>query len=57
MEHQSLANLHILGSRMGDCAKAMLYRLSDKLEGDAQYATTKFKYVSLVFVHYYYCLL
>jgi hypothetical protein len=43
MERQSLANLHILGSRVGDCAQAMLYRLSDKREGEAKAASMKFK--------------
>ena len=43
MERQSMANLHILGSRVCDCAQAMLYRLSDKREGDAKAAAVKFK--------------
>lgn len=42
-ERQSMANLHILGSRVGDCAQAMLYRLSDKREGDPKAAALKFK--------------
>lgn len=45
MERQSMANLHILGSRVGDCAQAILYRLSDKREGDAKAAAMKFKWV------------
>lgn len=43
LERQSLANLHILGSRVVDCAQAMLYRLSDRREGDAKAACLKFK--------------
>ncbi len=43
LERQSLANLHIFGSRIVDCAQAMLYRLSDRREGDAKAACLKFK--------------
>lgn len=28
LEHQSMKNLHILGSKMGDCASAAVARLS-----------------------------
>eukprot|EP00602_Paraphysomonas_sp_CaronLab_P010972 CAMPEP_0185017750 /NCGR_PEP_ID=MMETSP1103-20130426/660_1 /TAXON_ID=36769 /ORGANISM="Paraphysomonas bandaiensis, Strain Caron Lab Isolate" /LENGTH=279 /DNA_ID=CAMNT_0027547317 /DNA_START=179 /DNA_END=1015 /DNA_ORIENTATION=+ len=44
MERQSLANLNILGSRVVDCAQAMLYRLSDRREGEATAASKKFKF-------------
>ena len=36
-------HLNLFGSRMGDCAKTALYRLSQGKEGDATYATTKYR--------------
>lgn len=44
IETQSLRNLHILGSRVGDCAQATLYRLSDRKEGEAKFGAMKFKF-------------
>jgi len=35
VETQSLANLHILGSKMGECAQSAIHRLGDRREGDA----------------------
>ena len=43
MERQSLANLHILGSKMGDCAMTARYRLSDYKEGDSKLGTAKYR--------------
>ena len=44
LERQSLTNLHIFGSRMGDCAKTALYHLSERKEGDVNYAATKYRF-------------
>jgi len=44
IENQSLRNLHILGSRVGDCAQTTIYRLSDHKEGDVKYGLLKFKF-------------
>ena len=44
VETQSLANLHILGSKMGECAQAAIHRLSDKREGDGKFAAQKFSF-------------
>ncbi len=43
VERQSMANLHILGSRMADCAQAALYKLSDQKEGNSSAGTQKFR--------------
>ena len=45
VERESLANLHILGSRMGDCAQTAVYRLSDQKEGNAKIGTAKYRWV------------
>lgn len=44
LERQSLANLHLLGSRLGDCASTSVYFLSDRKEGDPHIATSRFRY-------------
>ena len=44
VERQSLANLHILGSRMGDCAQTTVYRLTDQKEGNVKIGNTKYRY-------------
>jgi len=44
VERQSLANLHILGSRMGQCAQTAVFRLSDKKEGDPKLGITKYNF-------------
>lgn len=44
IERQSLANLHILGSKMGDCAQTAVYRLSEQKEGDAKMGASKYSF-------------
>ena len=44
VERQSLANLHILGSKLGDCARTAVYRLSDRKEGDAKSGFSKYSF-------------
>eukprot|EP00596_Hydrurales_sp_CCMP1899_P000893 CAMPEP_0119043022 /NCGR_PEP_ID=MMETSP1177-20130426/16353_1 /TAXON_ID=2985 /ORGANISM="Ochromonas sp, Strain CCMP1899" /LENGTH=300 /DNA_ID=CAMNT_0007010187 /DNA_START=188 /DNA_END=1087 /DNA_ORIENTATION=- len=44
VERQSLANLHILGSRMGDCAQTAVYRLSDQKDGNTKLGLAKFSF-------------
>jgi len=44
IERQSLANLHILGSKMSDCAQTAIYRLSEGKEGDANMGTVKYRF-------------
>lgn len=44
VETQSLANLHVLGSRMGDCAQTAIYRLSDKKEVKSNIGTQKYSF-------------
>jgi hypothetical protein len=47
IERQSLANLHILGSKMGDCARTAVFHLSEKKEGDPKtVGQSKFRSVS-----------
>ena len=43
IERQSLANLHILGSKMGDCAQTAVYRLSEQKEGDSKLGAVKYR--------------
>lgn len=47
VERQSLANLHILGSRMGDCAQTAVYRLTDQKEGNVKIGNTKYRWIIL----------
>lgn len=44
VERQSLANLHILGSKLGDCAQTAIFRLSDKREGSSVMGSNKYRY-------------
>ena len=44
VERQSLANLHILGSKLGDCARTAVYRLSDRKEGVAKSGCAKYSF-------------
>jgi hypothetical protein len=44
MERQSLANLHIIGSKLGECLQTAVYRLSDKREGDPKLGNAKYRY-------------
>eukprot|EP01038_Epipyxis_sp_PR26KG_P011343 gene11343-15208_t len=44
VERQSLANLHILGSKLGECVKTAIYRLSDRKEGDMKLGSTKYSF-------------
>lgn len=44
IERQSLANLHVLGSKMGDCAQTAVYRLSEHKEGDANMGALKYSF-------------
>lgn len=43
VERQSTANLHILGSKLGECAQTAIYRLSDKKEGDPKMGNVKYR--------------
>ena len=43
VERQSLANLHILGSKMTGCAQTAVYRLSDVKEGNAKASSAKYR--------------
>lgn len=48
LEHQSLKNLHILGSKMGDCASVAVARLSTDVKLGASATNSnnqKFRYV------------
>eukprot|EP01039_Chlorochromonas_danica_P011686 gene11686-13114_t len=44
VERQTLANLHIIGSRLGECAQTAVYRLSDRKEGDAKIGNAKYSF-------------
>ena len=44
IELQSLSNLHILGSKLGDCAQTALYHLSDGVEGSVSLAQNKYSF-------------
>ncbi len=44
VERQSLANIHILGSKLGDCAQTAVYRLSDHKEGDVKMGMVKYSF-------------
>ena len=46
IERQSLANLHILGSKLGDCARTAVYRLSERKEGDPKMGNMKYRYLN-----------
>lgn len=43
IERQSLANLNVLGSRMGECASTAVHHLSDGREGDPNLAPIKYR--------------
>ena len=44
VERQSMANMHVLGSRLGDCVQTALYRLSEQKEGDPRLGSTKYSF-------------
>jgi hypothetical protein len=44
VERHSLANLHILGSRMSDCARTAIYHLSDRREGELKMGAMKYRF-------------
>lgn len=44
IERQSLANLHILGSKMGDCANTAIYHLSERREGEAGAGNKRYRF-------------
>ncbi|KAJ1390979.1 hypothetical protein B484DRAFT_459536 [Ochromonadaceae sp. CCMP2298] len=44
LERQSLMNLHVLGSKLGECAQTAVYRLSDKKEGDPKVGGAKYTF-------------
>lgn len=44
IERQSLRSLHVLGSKLSDCAKTAVHRLSDCKEGNTGVGTTKFSF-------------
>ncbi|RYH31815.1 hypothetical protein EON65_01775 [archaeon] len=43
VERQSLANLHIIGSRLGECVQTAVYKLSDRKEGDSKMGALKYR--------------
>ena len=43
IERQSLANLHIIGSKLGECMQTAVYRLSEKKEGDPKMGNAKYR--------------
>ena len=44
IEKQSLTSLHILGSKLDDCAKTAVHRLSDYKDGKNRVGTMKFSF-------------
>lgn len=44
LERQSFANLHLLGSKVGECMQTAVYRLSERKEGDAKMGNAKYRY-------------
>lgn len=44
VERQSLANLHIIGSKLSECVQTAVYRLSDRKEGDAKIGNAKYSF-------------
>jgi hypothetical protein len=44
LEAQSISHLHIMGSRLGDCAQTALYLLSNGEEGERTYADAKYSF-------------
>lgn len=43
LERQSFANLHILGSKLGECMQTSVFRLSDRKEGDPKMGQLKYR--------------
>lgn len=43
IERQSFANLHILGSKLGECMQTAVFRLSDRKEGDPKMGQLKYR--------------
>lgn len=46
VERQSAANLHIFGSKLGECMQTAVYRLSDRREGDPRMGAVKYTYAT-----------
>ncbi len=44
LERQSFANLHLLGSKVGECMQTAVYRLSERKEGEAKMGNAKYRY-------------
>jgi len=44
IEGHSFANLHIIGSKIGDCAQTSIHRLTNGTEGDPSYSTAKYSF-------------
>lgn len=44
IERQSLANLHILGSKMGECAQTAALRLGDRRDNDVKLSSVKYSF-------------
>lgn len=44
IERHSFANLHIIGSKIGDCAQTAIYRITNGTEGDASYKASKYSF-------------
>ena len=42
IDRQCKSNLHTIGSRLGECAQTAIHRLSDRREGDPNFAQTKY---------------
>ncbi len=49
LERQSFANLHLLGSKVGECMQTAVYRLSERKEGDPKMGNAKYRFVVLFF--------
>jgi hypothetical protein len=44
IEQLSMSHLHILGSRMGDCAHTAIFRLTERKEGDSSFGNSKYSF-------------
>ncbi len=43
LERQSFANLHLLGSKVGECMQTAVYRLSERKEGEPKMGNAKYR--------------
>lgn len=44
VDRQTMANLHIFGSKLGECVNTAIHRLSEKREGDPKMGTSKYSF-------------